>query len=134
MCFLREEIIKKILSFFSPARLQPKKMKYGEDMVAIHQKKITSYKFMGGIDSSDMMLYTYLHERRTVRYSKKTFNVTARMALNTYILYKENYRGPGKLKSRYNYTVPIIKSLGEKWLALKVNAGAEGTTRTHNTP
>jgi hypothetical protein len=24
------------------------------------------------------------------------------LVLNSYILYKENYRGPGKLKSRYN--------------------------------
>jgi hypothetical protein len=32
------------------------------------------------------------------------------MALNSYILYKENHREPGKLKSRYNYTVSIIES------------------------
>jgi hypothetical protein len=32
----------------------------------------------------------------------------------------ENYRGPGKLKSRYNY-LSIIKSLGEERLALKDN-------------
>jgi hypothetical protein len=25
-----------------------------------------------------------------------------------------SYRGPGKLKSRYNYTVSIIKSVGEE--------------------
>jgi hypothetical protein len=81
---------------------------------------------MGGIDSSDMMPYTYLDDRRTVHYQKKVaFNITARMVLNRYILYKENYRGPGKLKSRYNYTSSIIESLGEEWLALKVNAGAD---------
>jgi hypothetical protein len=32
------------------------------------------------------------------------FNIIARMVLNSYSLYKENYRVPGKLKSRYNYT------------------------------
>jgi hypothetical protein len=66
------------------------------------QKIITSYnKFIGGIDSSDMLLHTYLHERRTVRYWKKVaFNIIARMVLKSYILCKENYRGPGKLKSR----------------------------------
>jgi hypothetical protein len=73
-----------------------------------------------------MMLYTYLDERRTVRYWKTVaFNVIAKMVLNSYILYKENYRGPGKLKSRYNYTASIIESMGEEWLALKGNAGAD---------
>jgi hypothetical protein len=47
------------------------------------------------------------------------------MVLNSYIPYKENYRGPGKLKFRYNYTMLVIKSLGEEWLALKDNAGAD---------
>jgi hypothetical protein len=36
----------------------------------------------------------------------------------------ENYTGPGKLKSRHNYSVSIIESLGEV-LALKANAGAD---------
>jgi hypothetical protein len=56
---------------------------------------------MGSIDSSDMMLYTYLDERQRACYWKKVaFNIIARMVLKSYILYKENYRGPGKLKSR----------------------------------
>jgi hypothetical protein len=76
-----------------------------------------------------MMLYTYLDERQTARYWKKI----ARMVSNSFTLYKENYRGRGKLKFRY-YTLSIIKSLGEEWLALKDNAGAEGNTRTQNTP
>jgi hypothetical protein len=81
---------------------------------------IRSYnKFIGGIDSSDMLLYTYLHERWTVHYWKKVaFNIIARMVLNRFILCKENYRGPGTLKFRYSYTVTIIKSLGEVWLVL----------------
>jgi hypothetical protein len=41
------------------------------------------------------------------------------MVVNNYILYKKNYRRPGKLKSRYNYIVSIIESLGEEWLMLK---------------
>jgi hypothetical protein len=68
---------------------------------------------MGGINSSDTMLYTSLDERRTVRYWKKVaFNIIARMVFNSYILYKENYRGPGKLKSRHDYTVSLIQSFG----------------------
>jgi hypothetical protein len=74
---------------------------------------------MGGIYSSDMMLYIYMAARRAVRYWKKiSFNIIARMVLNRYILCKENYSGPGKLKSRYNCTVSIIKSMGKVWLAL----------------
>jgi hypothetical protein len=52
------------------------------------------------------------------------------MVLNSHILYKENYREPGKLKSRYNYPVSLIKSLGEEWLALKDNAGADDPQET----
>jgi hypothetical protein len=58
---------------------------------------------------------------------KVAFNIIARMVLNSYIFYKENYRRPCKLKSRYNYTVPIIESLGEEWLTLKDNTGADDT-------
>ncbi|XP_068081918.1 piggyBac transposable element-derived protein 4-like [Anabrus simplex] len=85
---------------------------------------IASYnKFMGGIDTSDMMLYSYLDERRTVRYWKKVaFNIIARMVLNSYIIYKENNKGPGKIKSRLNYTVSIIESLGEEWITTKLSA------------
>jgi hypothetical protein len=76
--------------------------------------------------SSDMMLHTYLDEIWTVRYWKKVaLNIIARMVLNSYILYKENYRGPGKLKSRYIYTVSIIESLGEEWLVLEDDARAD---------
>jgi hypothetical protein len=52
------------------------------------------------------------------------FNIITMIVLNSYIFYKENYRGPGKLKSRHNYAVSIIESLGEERLALKDNAGA----------
>jgi hypothetical protein len=47
-------------------------------------------------------------------WKKVAINIIARMVLNSYILYEENYRGPGKLKSRYNYTLSIIESLGEE--------------------
>jgi heterodisulfide reductase subunit B len=51
------------------------------------------------------------------------------MVLNSYILYNVNYKGPDKLKSRYSYSVSIIKSLGEEWLVLKDNAGADDPRR-----
>jgi hypothetical protein len=88
-------------------------------------KIITSYnKFMGAIDSSHMMLYTYLDERWTVRYWKTVaFNIIARMVLTSYSLYKENYRGPSKLKSRYRYAVfhnrelegGVVGTEGQHW-------------------
>jgi hypothetical protein len=81
---------------------------------------------MGSINSSDMILYIYFDERQTEGYWKKVaFNITARMVLNSYILYKEIYRRPGKLKSRHNYTVSIIETLGEGWLVLKNNTEAD---------
>jgi hypothetical protein len=56
---------------------------------------------------------------------KVAFIIIARMVLNSYVLYKKNYKGPGKLKSRYNYTVSVFESLGEEWLVLKDNAGTD---------
>jgi hypothetical protein len=54
----------------------------------------------------------------TIGKKKPALNIIARMVLNSYILYKENYRGPGKLKYRYNYTESIMNSLGKEWLTL----------------
>ncbi|XP_067141226.1 piggyBac transposable element-derived protein 4-like [Centruroides vittatus] len=77
-------------------------------------------KFMGGVDTSDMMLYAYLDERKTVKYWKKVgFNIIGRMVLNSYILYKANFGGPGKVKSRYAYNISIIESLEEEWTTTK---------------
>ncbi|XP_023241866.1 piggyBac transposable element-derived protein 4-like [Centruroides sculpturatus] len=77
-------------------------------------------KFMGGVDTSDMMLYAYLDERKTIKYWKKVgFNIIGRMVLNSYLLYKENFGGPGKLKSRYAFYISIIESLEEEWMATK---------------
>lgn len=73
---------------------------------------------MGGIDTSDQMLYCYLAERRTLKYWRKVaFNIIARMILNTYIIYKEN--NSGRILSRYDYTADIVDSLAEEWIASK---------------
>lgn len=51
-------------------------------------------QFMGGVDESDKMLYTYLDERRTLKFWKKVvFAVFGRMVLNAYILYSEKNIG-----------------------------------------
>jgi hypothetical protein len=130
MRFPQQEITKKnpviLLSSHVTAQEEEVQGRHGGNP-QIKPKITTSYnKFMGGINSSDMMLYTYLDERHTVRYWKKVaFNIIARMVLNSYILCKENYKGPGKLKSRHNYSVSITESMGEEWLALKDNTGAD---------
>lgn len=70
---------------------------------------ITKYNmYVGGIDTSDQMLYCYLDERRTLNYWRK-----ARMSLNSYILYKEN--NTGKILSRYDYTADSVDALANEW-------------------
>jgi hypothetical protein len=95
MCFLREEFTKKIfvilLSSHTTAQEEEVQGRHGGN-AHIKPKIITSYKKdMGGFNSSDMMLCTYLDESWTVRYWKKVAShIIARMVLNSYILYKEN--------------------------------------------
>jgi hypothetical protein len=86
----------------------------------IKPRIITSYnRSMGSIDSSDMILYTHLAEGQTMGYWKKVvFNNISRMVLNRYILYKENYKKPDKLKSRHKYTVSIIEIWGRSGLTM----------------
>ncbi len=78
-------------------------------------------KYMGGIDTFDMMLYSYLDEHRTVKYWKKVvFNLFARMVINAYIIYKENCQQNNvKPLSRYNFTVQIIESITEEWVSYR---------------
>lgn len=71
--------------------------------------------YMGGIDSSDMMLYTYADERRSVKFWKKVVsNIIGRMVLNSYILYRLNCTG--RPLTRYQYMVSIIEDVTEDWL------------------
>jgi hypothetical protein len=91
LCFLGEEIIKKnsviLLSSHATAHEEEVWGGHGGNP-QIKPTIVTSYnKFMGVIDYSDMMLYTYLDERQTVHYWKKVaFNIIARMTLNSYML------------------------------------------------
>ncbi|XP_023216794.1 piggyBac transposable element-derived protein 2-like [Centruroides sculpturatus] len=74
-------------------------------------------KFMSGVDISDMVLYSSYDKSKSMKYWKNlAFNVIARMALNSFILYKENFAGPGKRKSRHAYHVAVIESLAEEWM------------------
>ncbi|XP_068085866.1 piggyBac transposable element-derived protein 4-like, partial [Anabrus simplex] len=45
-------------------------------------------RYMGGIDTNDMMVYFYLDERRTLKFWKNVaFNIILRMVLNAYLMY-----------------------------------------------
>lgn len=71
-------------------------------------------KFLGGVDTSDQMQYTYLDERRTLKYWKKVvFHFFGRMILNAYIFYKENYSG-SKMLTRLQFTSSIVESIEEE--------------------
>lgn len=73
---------------------------------------------MGGVDQSDMMLYAYLDERRTVKYWKKvTFNIINRMVVNAYILYKESM--PGYSMTHYSFVVKVVEALVEEQLLVR---------------
>lgn len=80
---------------------------------------IDSYnKFMGGVDGSNKMLYTYLDERRTLKFWKKiVFNIFGRMVLDSYIIYKEN--STDQKMSRFQFTLSIIETIEKEWLAVK---------------
>lgn len=84
-------------------------------------------KHMGGIDTFDMMLYSYLDERRTVKYWKKVvFNLFSRMVTNSYIIYKENCtRHNKKCLSRFHFLVEIIESITAEWIDHRQDLGME---------
>jgi len=78
--------------------------------------------FMGGVDASDAMLYSYMDER-TVKYWKKTtFNTFSRMILNSYIIYKQNLSAGCNAMSRLDYTIQIVDALSKEWLEEKNRA------------
>ncbi|KZC13196.1 hypothetical protein WN55_05529 [Dufourea novaeangliae] len=73
---------------------------------------------MGGVDESDKMLYTYLDERRTVKYWKKVaFNIMNRMVLNAYIIYKE--RVDNRAMTRLDFISQIIVDIEHEWMKEK---------------
>lgn len=76
-------------------------------------------KYMGGIDSHDMMLYCYLNERRQVKYWKKVvFNFISRIILNAYIIYKEVCTTNNIVPvGHYQFIVNIIESVGNEWMS-----------------
>ena len=75
-------------------------------------------KYMGGVDSSDMMLYAYLDERRTLHYWRKVvFSIIGRFVVNAYILYRQHTTE--KRMTRYKFTVKLVEQLAQEYLDIK---------------
>ena len=104
------------------------KLRQGREKKTMKPEVILDYnKYMGGVDSSDMMLYVYLDERKTLKYWKKVaFNIIGRMVLNSYIIYKENFKEPGKPLTRLMYTISVIENLGAEWLNFREESEVRG--------
>lgn len=109
MVSVRKESQKKqvILLFSAATPTTSEKRKRGTNEMVEKPDIILEYnRYMGGVDVADMMLYTYLDERRTVKYWKKVvFHIMSRMVVNSYILYCENVKPiiqpPQRPKSRF---------------------------------
>jgi hypothetical protein len=71
---------------------QSVRVRHGKQKHVIKPSIVQSYNdFMGGVDASHAMLYSYLDERITVKYWKKiAFNIFLKMILNNYTIYKQN--------------------------------------------
>lgn len=87
----------------------------------IKNKTKIAYQYnrgMGGIDSTDQMLYVYMDERRTMKHAKKViFNVFGRMMLNAFILHKLNTTE--SRITRAEFMKHVIRDLATEWLATK---------------
>ena len=71
----------------------------------------TYNKIMGGVDLKDTKLYAYLSERRTVKWTTKTFfSLLGTAILNSYILYQENTSAVPKLR-RLDFMIALVHSL-----------------------
>jgi hypothetical protein len=110
-------------------------VRHGKQKHVIKPSIVQSYNdFMGGVDASDAMLYSYLDERRTVKYWKKVaFNIFSRMILNSYIIYKQNLSAECNMMSKLDYTIKIVNALSKEWLEEKNSeVGILGTNNDEN--
>jgi hypothetical protein len=125
-----------LLSTHSKAEdTQSVRIRHGKQKHVIKPSIVQSYNdFMGGVDTSDAMLYSYLDKRRTVKYWKKiAFNIFSRMILNSYIIYKQNLSAGCNTMSRLDYTIKIVDALSKEWLEEKNSkVGILGTNNDEN--
>ena len=81
---------------------------------------------MGGVDSSDQVMYSYAFERKSKSWSKKVvFNLLTRLLMNSYILYKLTVAHPKTrlefIKMSLTHWPLIIKKLRQSvFLEIKI--------------
>ena len=78
---------------------------------------------MGGVDLSDMAIYMFLEERRTIRWNTKVFfTLLARLILNGFTLYQQNtnHQKKTELMQLYNsiccaFNWGLLTNLNQTW-------------------
>ena len=83
--------------------------------------------FMGGVDLSDMCIYMFLDERRTIRWNKKVFfTLLGRLILNSFILYQQNTNHEKKLNQR-NFMIQLVEGLIGDYRQTRIRPGRKAT-------
>ena len=82
---------------------------------------------MGGVDLSDMCIYMFLDERRTIRWNKKVFfTLLGRLILNSFILYQQNTNHEKKL-NRPNFMIQLVEGLIRDYRQTRIRPGRKTT-------
>ena len=73
---------------------------------------------MGGVDSSDQVMYSYAFERKSKSWSKKVvFNLLTCLLMNSYVLYKLTVGHP---KTRLEFIKDVVDSLASDYKETEV--------------
>ena len=82
---------------------------------------------MGGVDLSDMRIYMFLDERRTIRWNKKVFfTLLGRLILKSFILYQQNTNHEKKL-NRMNFMIQLVEGLIGDYRQTWIRPGRKAT-------
>ena len=75
---------------------------------------------MGGVDLKDTQLYTYLSERRTMKWTAKAaLSLIGTAILNSYLLYKKNTSSAHPM-TRYKFMISVIEALVKDYRPVKI--------------
>ena len=82
---------------------------------------------MGGVDMSDMRLYHFLDERKTIKWTKKVFFcLIGRALLNAFVIYDKNC-DPERKVSRYQFQVSVVEGLIGGYTQPRLHRGRPAT-------
>ena len=82
---------------------------------------------MGGVDLSEMCIYMFLDERRTIRCNKKVFfTLLGRLILNSFILYQQNTNHEKKL-NQSNFMIQLVEGLIGDYQQTRIRPGRKAT-------